>query len=221
MKKYVLIVAGGKGLRMGSELPKQFIPLNGRPLLMHTLSVFNEWDATAEIILVLPESHHAYWSMLCKELNFNISHQVVSGGDTRFQSVMNGLGLIKESGLVAVHDGVRPFVSSAVIADCFTKAAEDGAAIPVIPVIDSMRKKKQNGSCPVDRQEYCAVQTPQVFISDLLITAYNQAGSDSFTDDASVFEAAGGRISLVDGNRENIKITTATDLLYAKVLLES
>jgi 2-C-methyl-D-erythritol 4-phosphate cytidylyltransferase len=220
MKKYVLIVAGGKGLRMGSDLPKQFIPLKDKPLLMHTLHVFYTWDATAELLLVLPETHQAYWKMCCTELNFTVPHTIVTGGETRFHSVLNGLKEIHEPGLIAVHDGVRPLVTPEIISACFAEAATFGAAIPVVPIIDSIRKREGEDSCPVDRNSYCAVQTPQVFVSAILHAAYKQAYTDAFTDDASVVEAAGGRISLVDGNRENIKITTSSDLLYAKMLLE-
>lgn len=220
MKKSVVIVAGGKGLRMGGELPKQFIPVAGKPLLMHTLTVFYEWDASADLILVLPESHHSYWRMLRAELNFTIPHTIVAGGDTRFHSVRNGLDAVQEPGLVAIHDGVRPFVSPDVITACFEEAAITGAAIPVVPVIDSIRWRDGNKSCPADRDSFCAVQTPQVFVSDLLKIVYKQPYSGLFTDDASVFEAAGGCVSLVEGNRDNIKVTTASDLFYAKMLLE-
>lgn len=221
MKKYVLIVAGGKGLRMDSDLPKQFIPVGGKPLLMHTLNAFYQWDAGVELLLVLPASHQAYWRMLCAELDFKPAHQVITGGDTRFHSVLNGLSEIKEPGLIAVHDGVRPFVHADVISACFAQAAISGAAIPVVSLVDSIRKKEGEDSFPVDRSQYCAVQTPQVFVTDLLQAAYKQPFSESFTDDASVVEAAGGRIALVDGNRENIKITTSADLMYAKMWLET
>lgn len=220
IKKYVLIVAGGKGLRMGSDLPKQFIPVGGKPLLMHTLNAFHQWDAQAKLVLVLPESHQSYWRMLCAELNFTPAHTIVTGGETRFHSVCNGLREIKEPGIVAVHDGVRPFVEAEVIEACFTEAAASGAAIPVVPLTDSIRKREGESSHSVDRRLYCAVQTPQVFVSALLLAAYKQAYSEAFTDDASVVEAAGGHIALVDGNKNNIKITTSADLLYAKMLLE-
>ncbi len=221
MKKYVLIVAGGKGLRMGADLPKQFIPVKDKPLLMHTLTAFYTWDASAKLILVLPVSHQSYWQMLCKELDFKVPHTIVNGGETRFHSVSNGLKQIHEPGLIAVHDGVRPFVSHEVISACFDQAHKTGAAIPVVPIVDSIRKREGENSCPVDRDAYCAVQTPQVFSSEILLSAYEQPYTEAFTDDASVVEAAGGKISLVAGNRENIKITTSADLLYAKLLLES
>ncbi|MDD2436788.1 MAG: 2-C-methyl-D-erythritol 4-phosphate cytidylyltransferase [Massilibacteroides sp.] len=221
MKNYVLIVAGGKGLRMGHDLPKQFIPLAGKPLLMHTMQVFYRWNATAEILLVLPESHQDYWAMLCRELKFVVPHKIVTGGETRFHSVRNGLNEVRENGLVAVHDGVRPFVRQEMISACFSEAAFSGAAIPVVPVVDSLRIREGEKSKPVDRNLYCIVQTPQVFVSTLLLAAYQQPWQEIFTDDASVVEAAGGRVALVEGDRENIKITTQADLLYAKMLLET
>jgi 2-C-methyl-D-erythritol 4-phosphate cytidylyltransferase len=222
MKRTVIIVAGGKGLRMGSGLPKQFIPLRGRPVLMHTLDLFYGWDPRAELIPVIPEEHHAYWKMLCKELNCTVPHRVVYGGDTRFHSVRNGLNEAKEAEIIAVHDGVRPFVTQDVISSCFTIAEAFGAAVPVIPMIESVREISAGGSRPFDRNRLCIVQTPQVFRADLLRQAYKQAYDDRFTDDASVVEAAGGHtIRLVDGNRENIKITTAPDLQYAELYLEN
>ncbi|GHU83012.1 2-C-methyl-D-erythritol 4-phosphate cytidylyltransferase [Bacteroidia bacterium] len=219
-KQYVLIVAGGKGLRMGNELPKQFIPLEGRPILMHTLERFNQWDASADLLLVLPREHRSYWEMLCRELNCTIPHRIADGGETRFQSVQNGLALMDEPGLVAVHDGVRPFVSAEVITACFEEAEQNGAAIPVVPMIDSIREQYAEGkSRPVDRRRYLAVQTPQVFRSSLIKEAYRQPYTPAFTDDASVVEALGVEIHTVAGNRENIKITDPLDLLMAEALL--
>lgn len=231
MRKYVLIVAGGKGLRMGGDLPKQFIPLEGKPVLMHTLEAFYRWDSSAELVLVLPEDHQPYWEMLCREIGCKVPHRIANGGETRFHSVRNGLQFLSEeienaSGrnekvLVAVHDGVRPFVSPEVISACFEEAEKSGAAIPVMPMIDSLRETDANGSHPVDRSRYFAVQTPQVFHSDVLLKAYGQDFSPLFTDDASVVEAMGQSIRLVTGNRENIKLTTPFDLLIAKGLLSS
>ncbi|MDR0835064.1 MAG: 2-C-methyl-D-erythritol 4-phosphate cytidylyltransferase [Tannerella sp.] len=219
MKNYVIVVAGGKGLRMGGELPKQFIPVNGKPILMHTLKVFNDWSPDAEIILALPKGHNDYWSMLCEELKFNIPHKIVFGGETRFHSVKNALQEIKEDGLVAVHDGVRPWVTLKVIADCFLMAQQFGAAIPVVPMIDSVREIiNENESQPFQRERLRIVQTPQVFKNNILIKSYEQSYNELFTDDASVVEAAGYKVQLVPGNRENIKITTPTDLLLAKTL---
>jgi len=222
MKRYVLIVAGGKGLRMDNELPKQFIPLNGRPVLMHTLERFHRWDISADIILVLPEAHQPYWNMLCKELNCRIPHKIVTGGETRFHSVRNGLSLIDEPGLVAVHDGVRPFVSTEVIEHCFLEAEKDGAVIPVVPMVNSIREKyNTNLSRPADRERFVAVQTPQVFKSDWILKAYKQSYLPDFTDDASVVEAKGFPVTLVSGNEENIKLTTPFDLLIAEAYIQN
>ncbi len=220
MKRYVLIVAGGKGLRMGHDLPKQFIPLAGKPVLMHTLECFYRWDESADLILVLPEEHQSYWKMLCRELNCPVPHSIASGGDTRFQSVKNGLSFVNQPGYIAVHDGVRPFVSQKVINECFDKVTEYGAVIPVVPLVDSIREKETDGeSRPADRSKFVAVQTPQVFDSRILLDAYRQVYDTAFTDDASVVEAAGHTIYTVAGNVENIKITTPFDLLIAEALL--
>ncbi|MDR1402782.1 MAG: 2-C-methyl-D-erythritol 4-phosphate cytidylyltransferase [Tannerellaceae bacterium] len=222
MKRYALIVAGGKGLRMGNELPKQFMPLKGRPVLMHTLECFYRWDTSAEIILVLPGTHQPYWNMLCNELNCRIPHKLANGGETRFHSVQHGLSLVSEPGLVAVHDGVRPFVSAEVIENCFTEAERSGAVIPVVPFADSIREKYEPGlSRAVDRQRFVAVQTPQVFRSDWLLDAYGQAYTPGFTDDASVVEAKGFSIALAPGNRENIKLTTPFDLWVAEAYIQN
>jgi 2-C-methyl-D-erythritol 4-phosphate cytidylyltransferase len=205
---------------MGNELPKQFIPLEGRPILMHTLERFNQWNAAADLLLVLPREHRSYWEMLCRELNCTIPHRIADGGETRFQSVQNGLALVDEPGLVAVHDGVRPFVSAEVITACFEEAEQNGAAIPVVPMIDSIREQYAEGqSRPVDRRRYLAVQTPQVFRSNLIKEAYRQPYTPAFTDDASVVEALGVEIHTVAGNRENMKITDPLDLLMAEALL--
>ncbi len=227
MKKYVIIVAGGKGLRMGSDLPKQFIPIAGKPVLMHTIEKFWNWNNEADIILVLPEEHQPYWKMLCKEIGCKVPHRIVTGGETRFHSVQNGLNAIRDEidaiqgkALIAVHDGVRPFVSEEVIENCFIKAESSGGVIPVLPIIDSIRKiTNQEKSISVDRSFYYIVHTPQVFKAAELFKAYEQHFISSFTDDASVFESAGFHVELVKSNRENIKITTPFDLAIAKTLL--
>ncbi|MBE6301844.1 MAG: 2-C-methyl-D-erythritol 4-phosphate cytidylyltransferase [Parabacteroides distasonis] len=228
-KKYVIIVAGGRGLRMGGDLPKQFIPIEGKPVLMHTLEAFYRWDDTVELILILPEDHQSYWKMLCKEIGSKAPHQIVNGGETRFHSVRNGLqflkekriaeGLSGEKALIAIHDGVRPLVNPEVISRCFTEAELSGASIPVVPVVDSLREMTEKGSHPVDRSRYLAVQTPQVFDFNLLVKAYEQTYTELFTDDASVVEAMGHEVKAVPGNRENIKITTPMDLLLAEALI--
>ena len=218
-QKYAIIVAGGSGKRMGNELPKQFIEVAGKPILMHTLMRFYEFDANTKIIVVLPESQHSYWNELGLKYNFSIKHAVTKGGVERFFSVLNGLELIPKNALVAVHDGVRPLVSIETISGCFEKAEEMGSAIPVIPATESIREVQQNTSKAVNRTNYVLVQTPQVFQSEILIKAYQQEYECNFTDDASVVEKAGYSIQLVKGNAENIKITRPMDLKIAEVLL--
>ena len=221
MKKYVIIVAGGKGLRMGSDLPKQFLPVGGKPVLMHTLEVFRKYDAAIQLILVLPREQQDFWKQLCREHDFDVEHRVADGGETRFHSVKNGLAFVTTPGLVGVHDGVRPFVAQEVIARCYSLAAGKQAVIPVIDVVETVRHLVGEGSETVSRDEYKLVQTPQVFDSDLLKLAYEQPYTSHFTDDASVVEALGKSVYLTDGNRENIKITTPFDLKIATVLLDS
>ena len=222
MKRYAIIVAGGKGLRMGGELPKQFIPIEGRPVLMRTLDTFHACDESIQIILVLPRDHQDYWRELCVQYQFAVPHRIADGGVTRFHSVQNGLSLVDApESLVAVHDGVRPFVSHEVISRCYAEAEAHGAVVPVIPVVETVRQLTGEGSVTVDRNAYRLVQTPQTFRATLLRRAYEQPYTDAFTDDASVVEAFGEAVTLVDGNRENIKLTTPFDLIVAKALVDS
>lgn len=216
---YTIIVAGGKGMRMGKDLPKQFLPIDGTPILMHTLQAFYDYDPSMTLIVVLPSDQQAYWSKLCGDHHFTIPHVVVKGGETRFHSVKNGLSCITGEGLVAVHDGVRPFVHCDTIDRCFAAAQESGAAVPVVEVVDSLRKVEDEESKAVSRRDYRIVQTPQVFDISLLKEAYKQPYTVDFTDDASVVEAYGRKISLVEGNRENIKITSPFDLIIAEAFL--
>ena len=218
MKKYIIIVAGGKGLRMGGDIPKQFLPVCGKPVLMRTLEAFHVYDASIHLILVLPVSQQAYWKQLCEEYQFNLAHEIADGGETRFHSVKNGLALVKEDGLVGVHDGVRPFVSQEVIARCYDEALSLKAVIPVVGVVETVRHLTEEGSETVPRDQYKLVQTPQVFDVALLRRAYEQTYTDMFTDDASVVEALGEKVFLVEGNRENIKLTTPFDLKLAELL---
>lgn len=221
MQKYAIIVAGGKGLRMGGELPKQFIPVEGRPVLMRTLDTFYAYDNSIKIILVLPADHQSYWKQLCHEYQFAVPHRIANGGATRFHSVQNGLALVDDAeALVAVHDGVRPFVSHAVMQRCYQDAAMQGAVVPVIPVVETVRQMVGDTSITVDRNAYRLVQTPQTFRASLLRRAYEQPYCDAFTDDASVVEALGEAVHLVEGNRENIKLTTPFDLTVARALVE-
>lgn len=218
---YIIIVAGGKGLRMGSDIPKQFLPIGGKPVLMRTLERFRQYSTTLQIILVLPKAQQDYWQKLCKEYAFDIDYQLADGGETRFHSVQNGLAKIPDNaqGVVGVHDGVRPFPSIDVIRNCYETAREKKAVIPVIPVVETVRHLKGDTSVTVPRNEYRLVQTPQTFDIQLLKAANRQPYNEGFTDDASVVEAFGFNITLVEGNRENIKITTPYDLKIAEVLI--
>ncbi|WP_321479143.1 2-C-methyl-D-erythritol 4-phosphate cytidylyltransferase [uncultured Bacteroides sp.] len=219
MNKYVIIVAGGKGLRMGMDVPKQFLPLEGKLVLMHTIEAFYKYDVNLNIIVVLPLEQQEYWKEKCSEFNFFIKHQVVDGGEARFYSVKNALCLIPENAYVAVHDGVRPFVSQEVIARCYQEVVAQKAVIPVVDVVDTMRYVNGDVNKTVDRNAYKMVQTPQVFESNILLKAYKQDYVVSFTDDASVVESLGIPVFLTEGNRENIKITTPFDLKIAASLL--
>ena len=249
---YIIILAGGKGLRMGTDIPKQFLPIGGLPVLMHTVKRFREYSKELNIILVLPKQQQEYWQALCDEYQFMEDYTIADGGETRFHSIKNGLKLIPDDaqGLVGVHDGVRPFPSVEVIRNCYETARKTGSAIPVIPVVETIRHlegqvtsyvtsfhdfchdsakrastmalaapKVQSSTVP--RDEYRLVQTPQVFDIQLHKKAYAQDYRDSFTDDASVVESMGCAVTLVEGNRENIKITTPFDCVVAEAILSS
>lgn len=218
---YIIIVAGGKGLRMGSDIPKQFLPIGGKPVLMRTLERFREYAEDLQIILVLPKAQQDYWHELCQKYDFKIKYWLADGGETRFHSVQNGLAKIPNDaeGVVGVHDGVRPFPSIDVIRNCYETARTAKAVIPVIPVVETVRHLQGNTSETVPRSDYRLVQTPQTFDIQLLKAANKQPYNDGFTDDASVVEAFGFNITLVEGNRENIKITTPYDLKIAEVLI--
>lgn len=218
--KSVIVVAGGKGLRMNTDVPKQFLELAGKPVLMHTLERFYHFDNEIEITLVLPAEQIEYWKDLCEKYLFYLPHTVVSGGNARFFSVKNGLENI-DTEFVAVHDGVRPLVSFETLERCFSAAEKSDAVVPVVDLVDSIRLvQNEENSQPADRTKYKLVQTPQVFRTEILKKSYLLPYSEYFTDDASVLEAAGYRVKLVEGNRENIKITTAVDLKIAEMLLE-
>ena len=231
---YIIIVAGGKGLRMGTDIPKQFLPIGGKPVLMRTLERFREYSADLQIILVLPKTQQDYWRELCQQYHFPLpqqegeqggSYQMTDGGETRFHSVQHGLALIPDDaeGVVGVHDGVRPFPSVEVIRNCYETAREKKAVIPVIPIVETVRhligESNIQRSITVPRGDYRLVQTPQTFDIQLLKAANRQPYNDGFTDDASVVEAFGIDVTLVEGNRENIKITTPYDLKIAEVLV--
>ncbi|MDD4821759.1 MAG: 2-C-methyl-D-erythritol 4-phosphate cytidylyltransferase [Bacteroidales bacterium] len=220
MKKYVIIVAGGKGIRMSADLPKQFLKLGDKPILMHTILRFAEYDPTMKIIVVLPQDQQDFWKTLCRQYDFMVPHKIANGGDTRFQSVKNGLAFIRETGLVGIHDGVRPFVSTEVIDRCYKTAETVGAVIPVIDILETVREVLPEGSRSVNRNLYKVVQTPQVFQNDLLLRAYNQLYREEYTDDASVVESCDIKVTLVEGNRENIKITTPLDMMLGEVIVQ-
>lgn len=221
MNKVAILVAGGKGTRMGAGTPKQFLELNGRPILMHTLEVFYSIDSRIELIVVLPEDQLSYWDKVVNESGFRIPHRRVIGGASRFQSVKNGLQAVSFSeGVVAIHDGVRPFVAPEVVKASFEMAEQTGSAIPVIGLKDSIRQVFPQGKSEFrDRQQYRLVQTPQTFQLSKIRQAFLTPESDQFTDDATVYEYQGWEVTLIEGNPENIKITTPEDLDYAAYLL--
>jgi 2-C-methyl-D-erythritol 4-phosphate cytidylyltransferase len=221
LTKYALIVAGGSGLRMGTDIPKQFLELGGIPVLMHTIQRFFSALPDINIILVLPVAQQDYWNSLCHKYSFTVSHKIVNGGDSRFQSVKNGLTSIPSTnGIVAIHDGVRPFVSDEIIRNSFSLAEEFGNATVAVPMKDSIRKLENGASYSVDRSVYRIIQTPQVFLLDLIKKAFDTTELPGFTDDASVLEHAGYKIHLMEGSYENIKITTPEDLVLGEALLK-
>jgi 2-C-methyl-D-erythritol 4-phosphate cytidylyltransferase len=216
MQKVALIVAGGKGERMNADIPKQFLLLKGTPILMHTLKQFSHFE---EIVLVLPHSQFDYWQELCITYNFTQKHTLVAGGTTRFYSVKNGLEKIDENSVIAIHDGVRPLISTALINSLVAETKRGVGIIPIVPVKDSIRKVEGENSVHIDRSNLYKVQTPQCFVSADIKEAYTQDSSDTFTDDASVFEANGGEITTLLGEEKNLKITTKEDLKVASILI--
>jgi 2-C-methyl-D-erythritol 4-phosphate cytidylyltransferase len=209
--KSIIITAGGVGKRMGSTIPKQFLEIDGKPILMRTIECFFNYDTNCELIVTLPEDHIDGWKDLCIKHQFSIEHSVVIGGKERFDSIKNALDFCTGA-YIAVHDGVRPYVSTRVIETCFEVVKDKLAVVPAIAIHESIRELTSHGSRAVNRENYKIVQTPQVFESSVLRKAYAQEYKSFFTDDASVVEAAGIEISIVEGNVENIKITLATDL---------
>lgn len=219
-KYYAIIVAGGSGVRMGGDVAKQFLELGGKPVIATTVGRFLSLSFPVEIILVLPEQYKEHWKSYCFENNLNFRHTLVSGGLTRFHSVKNALKYVERGGLVAVHDGVRPFVSREFIEELYEIAGREGAVIPVIAPPESMRMVNEDGSTSItDRERYLLVQTPQVFLSDTVLDAYKQAYSPQFTDDASVVEGIGIKIHLADGKVTNIKLTRPEDMLLARAII--
>jgi 2-C-methyl-D-erythritol 4-phosphate cytidylyltransferase len=220
MNEYALIVAGGSGSRMQSETPKQFIKIGELPILMHTLNAFYQYSNNLRIILVLPEKQISQWQRLVEDHNFTIDHILTIGGATRSESVKNGLKMIKGEGLVAIHDGVRPFVTQKIINNCFLSAKENGTGVAAVTPKDSIRETMTTGNRNVDRGRYKLIQTPQTFRISIIKDAYASGKNLSFTDDASVAEHSGNKITLVEGDYKNIKITTPEDLKISQALLE-
>jgi 2-C-methyl-D-erythritol 4-phosphate cytidylyltransferase len=220
-KRYALIMAGGNGIRMNSPVPKQFLKLDGKPILLHSINKFLDTDPAIEMILVLPAEYLKFWEALCEEYMFHKPIKIAHSGESRFHSVKNGLELVTEEGIVAIHDAVRPLVSSKTILATYKAAEMYGNAVPAIPINDSIRQIESTRTIAVDRSRYCATQTPQCFRSDIIKKAYQQEYHYTFTDDAMAVEAMGENIRLVDGNPENIKITSPKDLLIAEVLLKA
>ena len=220
MKKYVIIVAGGTGNRMNNAIPKQFIELKGKPILMHTIEKFTSTFPDIHVIVVVANQLNEDWKKLCEKHNFKTVHQLTDGGETRYHSVKNGLALVPDACVVGIHDAARPLVSAQTILNAYETAEVRGNASPAIPVNDSIRYLKGKDSVAVDRTHYSIIQTPQCFHSDLIKKAFLKEYKPEFTDDATVLEAFGEKINLIEGNRENIKITTEQDLIIAKALLE-
>ena len=220
MKQYVIIVAGGNGSRMNSAVPKQFMLLKNRPVLMHTIERFIQFNPTIEIVLVLPNDQFDTWKELCIEYDFTAEHKLVLGGKERFWSVQNGLDAVDEGGIVFIHDGVRPLVSLETIQRCLDKTLEKGNAVPVLPVVESLRQVEDEKNQMADRTRFVTIQTPQVFKTEEIKAAYHMGFDPSFTDDTSVLERLGKKINLVEGNRENIKITHPVDLKFAEAMLK-
>lgn len=219
MKRYVIITAGGSGQRMESEIPKQFLTINGEVILMKSISAFYTFDPTLNIIVTLPKDQILFWKELCTKHDFKINHDIVPGGKTRFNSIKNALEKIPKEGILAIHDGVRPLVSQETISQTFEIALLNGNAVPYIDIVDSLRYADIKTNHPVDRNNYKIIQTPQTFDCKIIKDAYTQNWNESFTDDASVVEKLGIKINLVPGNPENIKITTQKDILIAETLL--
>jgi len=218
--EYVLIVAGGKGTRIKSVLPKQFLELNGKPILLHTLEAFYRYSEKIKVVLVLPEDDFGIWNSICEKYHVTKPVILQKGGDSRFQSVRNGLSLLEGEGLVAIHDGVRPLVSSDIIGASFRLAAVHQSAVAAVRLKESIRMTDQDNTKAMDRSKFRLIQTPQTFDLQLIKKAYEIKEDASLTDDASVAERAGHIISLFEGSYENIKITTPEDLIVAKALMD-
>lgn len=220
MKKYAIIVAGGKGVRMGMALPKQFLPLAGKPVLYHTVKAFADAYEDMNIILVLPEDQLSYAQIVLQAFQERIDVTIVSGGETRFHSVQNGLKAVEGDAVIFVHDGVRPIITKELIQKCYVQAIEKGSAIPAVAVTDSIRLIQGDTNQPVDRTKLRSIQTPQTFRSEILLPAFEQVYRDEFTDEATVVEMAGHEVHLIEGDKKNIKLTTPEDMEWAEMMLK-
>lgn len=218
-KKIAIIVAAGSGSRMKSKLPKQFVEINGKPILRHTIEKFLSLSFPVEIIVVLSDEYKDYWKQYCRDNDFLKRYSMPSGGITRFHSVKNALNYVPNNSIVAIHDGVRPFVNADFLELLFSQAEACGAVAPVVPIVESIREISPQGSIPVDRSKFLAVQTPQVFKSEIIKSAYSQTYKTSFTDDITVVQEASYPITTIEGLRYNFKITTPEDMIIAKALL--
>lgn len=221
MKYYAIILGGGSGKRMQLDIPKQFLLLDGLPIIMHSINAFATSKNEPELLIVLHPKFHSMWKELCQTHQFETPHLLVAGGEERFHSVKNGLNAIQHEGLVAIHDGVRPLVDTSLIETAYEVAKKNGNAIPAIKMTDSVRKVINGNSEIVNRDELVMIQTPQTFKTDQIKAAFSQEYSKEFTDDASVAEAHGHQIHLIEGQRSNIKITYPEDLAWANIYLNS
>lgn len=219
MRKIVIIVAGGSGTRMKGKIPKQFIEINGKPVIIYSFDAFYKYEKTTKFILALHPDYFSLWEEVIKKYPVYSNIAIVKGGKTRFHSVQNAVKIIEEKALVAVHDAVRPLVGTDTITRCFITAGINGTAVPCLEISESLREIMSGGSRPLDRSKIRTIQTPQVFRSDILIKAYSQKYSEKYTDDSTVVENAGYNVTLTEGNRHNIKITTREDLILAESIL--
>lgn len=222
MNRYVIVVAGGSGIRMGTDIPKQFLNISGKPVLMYTLEAFTGFSPGIKIILVLPSAHLSLWNQLCSQHHFNIPFLIAEGGETRGDSVRNGLGKINDQeAIVAIHDGVRPCIDAVSIQKAFELAEKFGSAVPAMEITDSVRIIEDGVNRPFDRKVLRSIQTPQCFNISILRRAYSTMNFRQFTDDAGLVGNLGISIKLFEGNPENIKITSPFDLLIAEAIIQN
>ncbi len=221
LTEYAIIVAAGSGSRFKGSVPKQFLLLNNKPVLFYSINAFKNYSKNVDIIIVLPKNYIEYWQEFCSKYNSLKELTITEGGRNRFESVKKGLHFIKQESVIAVHDGVRPLINHKLIKRCYDAAKKHGSGIPVITPTDSLRKLKENNSEMVNRSDYKLIQTPQCFLSDIIIPAYKQPYNKKFTDDSAVIQQNGHDIKLVEGDPNNIKITTQMDMEIARVIIKN